>query len=113
MRSGWGVVQAVPTSAGKTLSMIAASLNTGKLGVIILPLISLEQQMERDLTWLGIPYMNLNTIEACDLEDYLKDTQPEIMITNVEALADQDKREALRKSRVEVGHVGWDEAMVG
>jgi superfamily II DNA helicase RecQ len=109
---GNGVVLAVPTGAGKTLPMITASLETGKLGVIILPLISIEQQMERDLTRLNIPYLNLTSTGAEDLERALRESKPQILITNVEALASKQKREILRKSRLEVGHFGWDEAMV-
>jgi superfamily II DNA helicase RecQ len=110
VRLGNGVVLAVPTGAGKTLPMITASLETGKLGVIILPLISIEQQMERELTRLNIPFLNLTS--TGDLERALRDTKPQILITNVEALANKQKREILRKSRLEVGHFGWDEAMV-
>ena len=105
------MVLGFPTSVGKTQPMTTASLETGRLALIILPLISLEQQMERDLRHLGIPYINLSSTKADDLGQQLaKNTQ--IIITNVEALADKEKREALRKSRVEVGHIAWDEAMV-
>ena len=34
------------------------------------------------------------------------------MISNVGALADKRKREVLRKSRVKIGHVGWNKAML-
>ena len=111
VRGGFGVVLAFPTSAGKTIPMVIASLGTGRLALIILPLISLEQQMERDLSHLDIPYINLSNTKADDLGQQLA-KNPQLIITNVEALADKDKREALRKSRVEIGHIGWDEAMV-
>ena len=113
VRAGFGVVQAVPTAAGKTLSMVTASLTTGAVGIIILPLISLEQQMQRDLARLNIPYINLSNTRAAELEQQLKTLKPELLLTSVESLTDREKREALRRSRVEVGHISWDEAMVG
>lgn len=113
VREGFGVVLAVPTGAGKTQPMVAASLGTGAVGIAILPLISLEQQMERDLTRLNIPFINLSNTRADKLEQQLQTVKPELLLTNVESLADREKREALRRSRVEVGHISWDEAMVG
>jgi superfamily II DNA helicase RecQ len=105
------VVLAVPTGAGKTLPIIVASLETGKIGIIILPLLSLEQQIERDLKSLNIGYINMTTTKAEDLDNLLKD-KPDIILTNVEALGDKTKRDVLCKSRVEIGHVAWDEAVV-
>ena len=107
------MVLAVPTGAGKTKPMVVASLGTGAVAIIILPLISLEQQMERDLTRLNIPFINLSNTRADQLEQQLKTVKPELLLTNVESLANREKREVLRKSRVEVGHIAWDEAMVG
>ena len=111
VRAGTSVAMAVPTAVGKTLPLYVASLGTGQLGLVILPLLSLEQQMERDLSHLDIPYINLSNTKADDLGQQLA-KNPQLIITNVEALADKDKREALRKSRVEIGHIGWYEAMV-
>ena len=113
VRAGYGVVLAVPTGAGKTQPMVTASLGTGAVGIIILPLISLEHQMQRDLARLNIPFINLSNTRADELEQQLKTLKPELLLTNVESLADREKREVLRKSRVEVGHIAWDEAMVG
>ena len=113
VREGFGVVLAVPTGAGKTQPMVAASLGTGAVGIAILPLISLEQQMERDLTRLNIPFINLSNTRADKLEQQLQTVKPELLLTSVESLADREKRDALRRSRVEVGHISCDEAMVG
>ena len=112
MRTGTGVIQVVPTGAGKTLPMILASLESDKSAIIILPLLNLEQQMERDLTRIGISYTNLTTAKVENLEQELKEKKPAIILTNVEALGDKSKREALRKSRLQVGHISWDEAKV-
>ena len=89
VRAGFGVVQAVPTAAGKTLSMVMASLTTGAVGIIILPLISLEQQMERDLARLNIPYINLSNTRAAELEQQLETLKPELLLTSVESLGDR------------------------
>ena len=112
IRAGTSVAMAVPTAVGKTLPLYVASLGTGQLGLVISPLLSLEQQMERDLSHLNIRYVNLTTTKAEDLENQLNQPDVELVITNVEALADKKKREVLRKSNVKIGHVGWDEAMV-
>ena len=105
------MVIAAPTGVGKTLPMIVASLDTDTLGLIILPLLSLEQQMERDLLRLGISFINLTACSTSDLDQRLK-ARPQIVLTSVEALADKAKREVLRKSRLVIGHIAWDEAMV-
>ena len=93
--------------------MVAASLGTGAVGIAILPLISLEQQMERDLTRLNIPFINLSNTRADKLEQQLQTVKPELLLTSVESLADREKREALRRSRVEVGHISWDGTLNG
>ena len=110
-RGGHNVVIAAPTDVGKTLPMIVASLDTGKLGLIILPLLSLEQQMERDLKRLSITYINLTACNTEEMDQQLK-KKPQIIITSVEALGDKAKREVLRKARLVIGHIAWDEAMV-
>ena len=72
VRSGSNVVLAIPTGQGKTLPLMAASLCTGKLGLLILPLLSIEEQMERDLTHLGIPYVNMTTSSKDELRQVVK-----------------------------------------
>ena len=95
-----------------TLPMIVASLETGKMGVLVLPLLCLEQQMERDLHELNIAFVNLTSTGAEELGQILTDIKPQILLTSVEALGNKVKREILRKSRIQIGHIGWDEAMV-
>ena len=113
VREGSSVVLGVPTGQGKTLPLFTASLGTGKVGCIILPLLNLEGQMEKDLTNLGITYVNMSTSSAEELQRSLASTTPpEIILTNVEAVGDKSKRDVLRRSPVTIGHIAWDEAMV-
>ena len=113
VRSGSSVVLAVPTGQGKTLPLFAASLGTGKVGCLILPLINLEAQMERDLTKWGITYVNMSTSSAEELQHSLASTPPpDIILTNVEGVGEKAKRDVLRRSPVTIGHIAWDEAMV-
>ena len=95
VRDGLSVVLAVPTGQGKTLPLFAASLGTGKAALLILPLLNLEGQMEKDLGRLGVAFVNMSSTTA-----------------NVEALGDRGKRDVVRKSGVVLGHIAWDEAMV-
>lgn len=113
VRDGSSVVLGVPTGQGKTLPLFTASLGTGKVGLIILPLLNLEAQMEKDLTKIGISYVNMSSSSAEELRRSLASTTPpEIILTNVEAVGDKSKRDALRRSPVTIGHIAWDEAMV-
>ena len=84
------VVMAILTGERKTLPMIVASLETSHLGLLILPLVSLEQQMEQDLEHLGIPYVNLTSSTTKGLEEKLMDPDLEIVLTNFEALAGKE-----------------------
>ena len=69
--------------------------------------------MEKDLTKLGIHFVNMSTSSADDLQHSLASTPPrEIILTNVEAVGDKAKRDVLRRSPLTVGHIAWDEAMV-
>ena len=82
-------------------------------GMLILPLLNLEGQMEIDLTNLGISFVNMTTSSADELRRALESTQPpEIILTNVEGVGDKTKRDVLRRSPVTIGHIAWDEAMV-
>ena len=113
VRSGSSVVLAIPTGQGKTVPLFAASLGTGKTGMLILPLLNLEGQMEIDLTNLGISFVNMTTSSADELCRALESTPPpEIILTNVEGVGDKAKRDVLRRSPVTIGHIAWDEAMV-
>ena len=113
VRTGSSVVLGIPTGQGKTLPLIAASLGTGKVGFLILPLLNLEGQLEKDLTRLGITFVNMSTSSAVELQTSLASLPPpEILLTNVEAVGDKAKRDVLRRSHVTIGHIAWDEAMV-
>ena len=104
---------AIPTGQGKTVPLFVASLGTGKTGMLILPLLNLEGQMETDLTSLGISFVNMTTSSADELREALESTPPpEIILTNVEGVGDKSKRDVLRRSPVTIGHIAWDEAMV-
>ena len=107
------MVLGIPTGQGKKLPLIAASLGTGKVGFLILPLLNLEGQLEKDLTRLGITFVNMSTSSAVELQTSLASLPPpEILLTNVEAVGDKAKRDVLRRSHVTIGHIAWDEAMV-
>ena len=102
---------AIPTGQGKTVPLFTASLGTGKTGMLILPLLNLEGQMEIDLTSLGISFVNMTTSSADELRRALESTPPpEIILT--EGVGDKAKRDVLRRSPVTIGHIAWDEAMV-
>ena len=63
-------------------------------GMLILPLLNLEGQMEIDLTNLGISFVNMTTSSADELRRALESTQPpEIILTNVEGVGDKAKRD--------------------
>ena len=68
--------------------------------------------MQQDLEHLGITYVNLTSSTTKGLEEKQMDPDLEVILTNVEALADKEKRYILPKSRNTIGHIGWDEAMV-
>ena len=113
VRDGLSVVLAVPTGQGKTLPLFAASLGTGKAALLILPLLNLEGQMEKDLGRLGVAFVNMSSTTAEELRLKLTSSNPpEIILSNVEALGDRGKRDVVRKSGVVLGHIAWDEAMV-
>ena len=81
--------------------------------ILILPLLNLEGQMEKDLTQLGITFVNMTTSSVEELQQALESTPPpEIILTNVEGVGDKGKRDILRRSPVAIGHIAWDEAMV-
>ena len=107
------MVLAIPTGQGKTVPLFTASLGTGKTGMLILPLLNLEGQMEIDLTNLGISFVNMTTSSADELRRALESMPPpEIILTNVEGVGDKAKRDVLRRSPATIGHIAWDEAMV-
>ena len=102
----------MPTGSGKTLPMVGASLGTGKIGILIMPLLTLEQRIEKALQSFDVSYINLTNTQSLELEMKLKEETPEVIITSVEALGDKARREVLCRSDIEIGHVGWDEAVV-
>ena len=107
-----GPPKGTPDGSGKTLPWITASLETGRISIIIVPLLTLEQQLERELNYLNIAYINLTNTGHVELENKLKEIKPQVIISSVEALGDKTRREILCKSRLEIGHIGWDEAVV-
>ena len=56
----------------------------------MLPLVTLEDQVEGEMAWLGLPYVNVTSTPLEALEGQIQNTQPYVLLGNVESLNSAD-----------------------
>ena len=79
-------------------------------GVVILPLVALEDQFGAEMDRLGIRYISLTSTSIETLVEQIEETKPYVLLTNVEslnAIAIQRKI-----SQLQLAYIAIDEAQV-
>ena len=56
----------------------------------MLPLVTLEDQVEGEMARLGLPYVNITLTPLEALEGQIQNTQPYVLLGNVESLNSAD-----------------------
>ena len=56
----------------------------------MLPLVTLEDQVEGEMARLGLPYVNVTSTPLEALEEQIQNTQPYVLLGNVESLNSAD-----------------------
>ena len=89
--------------------MIVCS-DEGKTGILLLPLVNLEPQVEADMTRLGLRYVSLTRTSVDMLEEQIRVTKPHVLLCNVESLTSPDIQR--RISRLKISYIAVDEVQV-
>jgi superfamily II DNA helicase RecQ len=80
------------------------------MGILLLPLVSLEEQVAASMTALGIKFVCLGHHPVTELKQLITDIQPHVLLTNVETL---DNSEVQREiSQFSINYIAIDEAQV-
>jgi len=95
---GHHILSSLPTGMGKTLPMIVASclLPPGSTTMIIVPLTTIKQQLEDDLTRLGISFLVGDQVAPSDLARELSN-RPTVLLASAEFLASTEVRDVILK----------------
>ena len=81
-----------------------------KVAIVILPLVTLEDQVEGEMTRLGLRYVNLTSTPAEALEEHIASVKPHVLIGNVESLTSTDIQRKI--SWLKISYIAVDEAQV-
>ena len=81
-----------------------------KVAIVILPLVTLEDQVEGEMTRLGLRYVNLTSTPAEALEEHIASVKPHVLIGNVESLTSADIQRKI--SWLKISYIAVDEAQV-
>ena len=71
---------------------------------------TLEDQVEVDMTRLGLRYVNLTSTPVESLEEQIRITKPHVLLGNVESLTSPEIQR--RISRLKISYIAVDEAQV-
>ena len=75
----------------------------------MLPLVTLEDQVEGEMARLGLPYVNNVTSTPLEaLEEQIQNTQPYVLVGNVESLNSADVQRKI--SKLKISYIAIDEA---
>ena len=76
----------------------------------MLPLVTLEDQVEGEMARLGLPYVNVTSTPLEALEEQIQNTQPYVLLGNVESLNSADVQRKI--SKLKISYIAIDEAQV-
>ena len=76
----------------------------------MLPLVTLEDQVEGEMARLGLPYVNVTSTPLEALEEQIQNTQPYVLLGNVESLSSADVQRKI--SKLKISYIAIDEAQV-
>ena len=76
----------------------------------MLPLVTLEDQLEGEMAWLGLPYVNVTSTPLKALEEQIQNIQPYVLLGNVESLNSADVQRKI--SKLKISYIAIDEAQV-
>ena len=82
----------------------------GKVAHVILPLVTLEDQVEDQMTQLGLRFVNLTSTPVELLEEQIRVTEPHVLLGNVESLTSPEIQRKI--SRLKISYIAVDEAQV-
>ena len=74
----------------------------------MLPLVTLEDQVEGEMAQLGLPYVNVTSTPLEALEEQIQNTQPYVLLGNVESLNSADVQRKI--SKLKISYIAIDEA---
>jgi hypothetical protein len=80
------------------------------MGLILVPLVSIEAQVEAKMTQLGIKFLSLTRTPAAELVGRIRAEKPQMLVTNVETLASCAVQRAV--SRFPLAYIAIDECQV-
>ena len=66
----------------------------------MLPLVTLEDQLEGEMAWLGLPYVNVTSTPLKALEEQIQNIQPYVLLGNVESLNSADVQRKISKLKI-------------
>ena len=66
----------------------------------MLPLVTLEDQVEGEMARLGLPYVNITSTPLEALEEQIQNTQPYVLLGNVESLNSADVQRKISKLKI-------------
>ena len=78
--------------------------------IVILPLVTLEEQVEQEMTKLGLRYVNLTSTPLESLADKINETVPQVILGNVESLTSPEIQRKI--SRLKISYIAVDEVQV-
>ena len=108
---GESVALCVPTGAGKTLPQLAASLFFSEgVAIVIPPLISIENQLERVCAEWNIPYLNISSLSKDEIMTSVASSEVKIVIASIEQISDVAVQKAIRN--LKVNYISVDECQV-
>ena len=76
----------------------------------MLPLVTLEDQVEGEMARLGLPYVNVTSTPLAALEEQIQNTQPYVLLGNVESLNSADVQRKI--SKLKISYIAIDKAEV-
>lgn len=81
-----------------------------RMAILILPLVSLEEQMEEKMRRFGVHFISLTRTGPGKLKHDIKETKPHIVVTNVEVLDNPTTQCII--SQISLSYISVDEAQV-
>ena len=80
------------------------------MGLVILPLVSLEAQVENKMEEVGIKFINIKKIQPSELATKIETEKPRMLVANVESLASPAMQRVI--SRFPLAFIAVDECQV-
>ena len=126
--NGENCVVKAPTGAGKSLPLIFLNSFLDGLffhkflymsyylgentGVLIVPLLGIESQIEQEMKKVDIPYVILSSTKVENLAGKLEEVKPHIILTSPEALAEERTQRVIHRSKLHLNYIAVDEGQV-